>query len=791
MAKTNPPKRSYLTPEEFQNLVEDAQALYDQGKLAEAAAQLESALKAAPGSFTSAEKSGVWELLGDIYAQLGTLTTAGKYYRRFLRYVRDPARRRTVALKLVEVYWQEDKFRQLLNILEQLYQADPDDWQVGLELHAIYAAWPDREPEANALADELERLASDSPDRWRELAAHYLYQRAYARAEAAAYHALGLAPADVRTCCLLEEIAFGQQEYERAAKWCRRAIALEPDEVAHYQQLATIYARLEQLAAAQEILTQGVQRALSAGQTMQAADLLHQQASLLVQPCLAADRQPAWDAALSTLCLALGLVPDHLPSLQALLGLYQATEGWAAAIQVVTEHLIPHPLVVASYSHDLLGLLYLQAGHPERALELFRGLVQADEVAVEPRYHLALAYEQAKRYRLAQQEVNRVLRRRPHHAGAQELHARLTDRKRQRERKRRQERQARTRLTATEPFEPLKVPAFLEALDIEREVAKVAAYLERRYWKQRDRRGVKQQITYRTIVLVVVVQGIKDWNLAQLYRKLKEKGEEDLRRALGFEADPDQAPTYQALAQRIRAMGVFPLKFLSRKLSRRSVQRGYVQLDEVLLDTSLIAACCDLFRVDPISPTGYTERDAAWSYPKYGRRVFGFKLALVTNGRGDILDVAVSPANSDDITLGKQAVERLAQTLAGLTIRYLLADSGYCSKPLRELVIEKLGAMPLIGFNPRNGAQKDERFTYLDDRQDWLIRKREIRQTIERTFAYLKQHYGLKNLHVRGLAAVSRYLISRCLGAIAVSLVAHQMGRPDLKARPSEVLYSY
>lgn len=65
------------------------------------------------------------------------------------------------------------------------------------------------------------------------------------------------------------------------------------------------------------------------------------------------------------------------------------------------------------------------------------------------------------------------------------------------------------------------------------------------------------------------------------------------------------------------------------------------------------------------------------------------------------------------------------------------------------------------------------------------------RQTIERTFAYLKQHYGLKNLSVRGFVAVSRYLISRCLGAIALSLVAHQLGRPDLKTKPSELLYSY
>lgn len=783
-SKADQQKPSRLTSAEFQNVVERAKELHNEGQLTEAAELLEATLKAAPHSFTYVEKSAIWEQLGDIYTDLGTLTTAGKYYRRFLRYVKDPARCRGVTLKLVDVYWQRRKLGQIVNLLEQLRQVDSNDWRARLELHAIYAAWPDGKQYAQALVEELEQLADDDADRWQELAAHYLYQEDYSRAKEAAHRSLWLRPTSVSTGCLLEEIAFEREEYEQAAEWCWRAIVLEPEVAAHYQQLAIIYVRMEQPEAAQEILAQGVEYALGSGQTMLAADLLHQQASLLVQ-------QQSWDKARSILCLALGLVPDYLPALKALMGLYGTTEAWGAAIQIIREHLIPHPLVEASYSHDLLGLFYLQAGQLELAVELFRGLVQTDEEAIEPRYHLALAYEQIGKHRLAMREVNRVLRRKRHHAGARELHAQLTGRKQKRAQKRRQERKERARQVSTEPVEPLKVPAFLQALDIEPDVAKTAAYLEHRYWKERDPRGVKPEIPYRTIILLVVVQGIKDWKLAHLYRKLKEVGEEELRLALGFSVDPEALPTYQALAKRIRQMGVFPLKYLTRKLSRRSVERGYVHLDEVLLDTSLIAAACDLFRLDLTSPTSYTERDANWSYPKYGRRVFGFKLALVTNGQGDILDVAVSPANVDDISLGKQAVERLAHTLAGLTIRYLLADSGYCSKSLRELVIEKLDAMPLIAFNPRNGAQKDECFTYLDDRQDWLIRKREIRQAVERTFAYLKQHYGLKNLHVRGLASVSRYLIGRCLGAIAISLVAHQMGRPDLKARPTEVLYSY
>jgi tetratricopeptide (TPR) repeat protein len=776
-------EQSCLSPAEFQQQVVAAQTLYDQAQLTEAATLLKATLKVAPAAFTSAEKGAVWELLGDLYAELGQWSEAGVYYRRFLRYVTEAGPRRAVALKQVEMYWQENKFQQVLTLLEELQHRDPTDWVVLLQLQAIYAAlrWAEL---ADRLAEALAQLAATDPARWRELAAHYLYQEAYERAQGAAYQALGLSLDNAPTCVLLADIAQGQQDDEQAVQWYRRALVLAPAEIASYQALAHLYVRLEQAEAAQEILGEGVQRALSLGCEALAADLLSQQASVLI------NRQE-WTPAQRLLCLALGLVPDHLVALHALAGLYQAKGAWPAALAVVSEHLLPHPLVETSYAQDWLGLIYLQAEQPEPALELFRGLLQADEAGLEPRYHLALAYKQAGHYRQAQQEVNRVLRQQPHHSGALALQAELSGRKRAKARQRRQARAANRPATPPPPLEPLKIPAFLTALDLEAEVNKVATYLQHRYWQERDRRGVKPDIPFRTLILLQVVQGIKDWKLARLYRKLQEQDETELRLLLGFEADPEQLPTYRALAKRIEPMGVFPLKYLSRKLSRRAVQRGYVQLDEVLLDTSLIAASCDLFRFDPTSRTGYTEAEAAWSYPKYGRRIFGFKLALVTSGQGDILDVAISPANIDDITLGKQAVERLAHTLAGLTIRYLLADSGYCSKSLRELVMEKLGAMPLIAFNPRNGAHKDERFTYLNDDQDWLIRKREIRQTIERTFAYLKQSYGLKNLSVRGLAAVSRYLMSRCLGAIAVSLVAHQLGRPDLKTRPSEILYSY
>jgi len=106
-------------------------------------------------------------------------------------------------------------------------------------------------------------------------------------------------------------------------------------------------------------------------------------------------------------------------------------------------------------------------------------------------------------------------------------------------------------------------------------------------------------------------------------------------------------------------------------------------------------------------------------------------------------------------------------------------------------VAEVLGAVPLFHFNPRNGAQRQERYTYLDDPDEWLEAKRKLRSLVERSFAQLKRHFGLNNLRIRGLSQVAQYILSRCLAYIACVIVAHRIGRPDLKASPSRLLWSY
>ena len=47
------------------------------------------------------------------------------------------------------------------------------------------------------------------------------------------------------------------------------------------------------------------------------------------------------------------------------------------------------------------------------------------------------------------------------------------------------------------------------------------------------------------------------------------------------------------------------------------------------------------------------------------------------------------------------------------------------------------------------------------------------------------------NLCIRGLTQVAQYVLSRCLAYLACVIVAHKVGRPDLKASPRRLLYSY
>ncbi len=95
---------------------------------------------------------------------------------------------------------------------------------------------------------------------------------------------------------------------------------------------------------------------------------------------------------------------------------------------------------------------------------------------------------------------------------------------------------------------------------------------------------------------------------------------------------------------------------------------------------------------------------------------FGFKLHLVINDRGELLNFTLTPGNSDDRT----PVPKLLQRLVGK----VFADKGYISQKLAQQLLERTGVQ-LITKLRRNMKQ---RLMSLSDRL--MLRKRAIVETV-------------------------------------------------------------
>ncbi len=67
---------------------------------------------------------------------------------------------------------------------------------------------------------------------------------------------------------------------------------------------------------------------------------------------------------------------------------------------------------------------------------------------------------------------------------------------------------------------------------------------------------------------------------------------------------------------------------------------------------------------------------------------FGFKLSLVINDRGELLNVMVTPGNVDD----RKPVPQLVSKLFGKGF----GDKGYISQPLYELLRQTIGVQFII-----------------------------------------------------------------------------------------------
>jgi len=137
---------------------------------------------------------------------------------------------------------------------------------------------------------------------------------------------------------------------------------------------------------------------------------------------------------------------------------------------------------------------------------------------------------------------------------------------------------------------------------------------------------------------------------------------------------------------------------------------------------------------------------------------FGFKLHLVINDRGELLNVMLTPANVDD----RKPVPALVRGLFGK----IIGDKGYISHPLYELLRQTLGVQLItkLKSNSKNKLPMD-----LVDRI--LLRKRAI---VESVIDQLKNISQIEHSRHR---SVCNFLVNLMCGLIAY---AHQPKKPSL-----------
>jgi transposase len=137
---------------------------------------------------------------------------------------------------------------------------------------------------------------------------------------------------------------------------------------------------------------------------------------------------------------------------------------------------------------------------------------------------------------------------------------------------------------------------------------------------------------------------------------------------------------------------------------------------------------------------------------------FGFKLHLVINDRGELLNVTLTPANVDD----RKPVPNLVRKLFGK----IFGDKGYISKALYDLLHQTIGVQLItkLKSNSKNRLPME----WMDR---ILIRKRAI---VESVIDQLKNISQIEHSRHR---SVSNFLVNLMCGLIAY---AHQPKKPSL-----------
>ncbi|MEW6365186.1 MAG: tetratricopeptide repeat protein [Acidobacteriota bacterium] len=221
----------------------------------------------------------------------------------------------------------------------------------------------------------------------------------------------------------LGRLNFDRHEIEEAAADFRRAVEIEPKDVEGWYWLGSAYMELKQLPQARTALTNGLQLnpdymdlKQKADRAVTAMSAQHDRAMQLYEEAMA---QSAPDARVETLKQALKLDPCEPRVLIALSGVYADLKQYKTAAEQMEACMAVQPDKVELYLRA--ADLWAQSGEPAKALAALRKVEGLKSSVVEVQYQTGKIYMQQKRYDLAKNELEKIVRTDPSYKDAQRL----------------------------------------------------------------------------------------------------------------------------------------------------------------------------------------------------------------------------------------------------------------------------------------------------------------------------------------------------------------------------------
>jgi hypothetical protein len=273
----------------------------------------------------------------------------------------------------------------------------------------------------------------------------------------------------------------------------------------------------------------------------------------------------------------------------------------------------------------------------------------------------------------------------------------------------------------------------------------------------------------------------KDLRQIRSYRKLaKALAEHDglWARLLGFKKAPHH-DSFSAFRTRLGSESFLEI-FIEIRRRALQVVPGFAQF--IAIDSTAVHA----YGRDRHGKS--SDPDATWGRtinPKNGKeeRFYGYKLhtALVAPC-GAPVAFTITPGHRHDSPQYPKLIRMLSA--ANIPVNVIIADAGYDARE-NYIVTLSRHAIPIIAYNRRGkpkgttGRRFDRVLPVQRNSKTWKSYYN-LRSAVERQFSELKEQLGMKNLTLRGLERVTIHLCISMTVLLAINLVAHITGNPEL-----------